>query len=168
MAVNFIDPVTQLVGRQTAKVVELPRLDSFFGAPGKRIGMGFNQPYQPVGKHHNHLLLAGSACGQPSRPSLQAPVTQAPLTQAPSVTADSAAQPSTGILEVSTLGSSVCGTVMAREIRHTALVLRSNPMPASNSSSEWTVSLGRIVISQKLHPTLLRRTLPSTSTSRSV
>src|SRR3974390_3168374 len=77
--------------------------------------------------------------------------------------------PSTGTLPVSTQGSIVWGTVMAREIMHADLVLRSRFRPASHCSSHVTVSLGRIRISLKLHPVdRLRRTLPSISTSRSV
>ena len=40
-------------------------------------------------------------------------------------------QPSTGILMLSTVGSNVCGTVMAREIMHTDFVRRKSASPAS-------------------------------------
>src|ERR1700757_4076420 len=137
VAVDFVDAFLKFMGGNFAEMRDLQaRLDSFFQSGSERVGVRLDQTHQPIGEHHTHPLVLVTSPGY-----------------TPSFTvASSSVQPSTGTLIVSTTDSSVCGTVMAREIMHTDLVRRNSVSPASRWSSECTVKRGRIRISVKLHP----------------
>src|SRR5947209_5935699 len=118
------------MGGYLAEVGHLAACLYFFVEPGsQRIGVRFNQTHQSIGEHHTHPCLTGRG-------------------QTPSfMTASSLVQPSTGTFPVSTVGSIVCGTVIAREIMHRDLVRRKSPKPVSRCSCEGMVNRGRIRIS---------------------
>src|SRR5438477_12770110 len=106
------------MGGNFAKVShQAARLYSLFESGGERIGVRFDQAHQPVREHH-----LNTSSGVPN-----------PGSHTPSFTvASSLFQPSTGIFTVSTVGSKVCVTVMAREIMHTDLARRNRLRPASH------------------------------------
>src|SRR5579864_1962779 len=120
VAVDFVNTLSQFMGGNIAEMRDLGTgLNSLFQPPGKCIGVSFDQTNESVGKHH-HTPLVVPFFEHEARlhtPSLSA--------------ASWLLQPSTGILMLSTLGSSVCGTVMAREIMHTDFVRRKSASPAS-------------------------------------
>jgi hypothetical protein len=120
VAVDFVNTLSQFMGWNIAEMSDLgTSLNSLLQSPGKCIGVRFDQTNESVGKHH-HTPLVVPFSEREARlhtPSLSA--------------ASWSLQPSTGILMLSTVGSNVCGTVMAREIMHTDFVRRKSASPAS-------------------------------------
>ena len=119
MAINFVNAFPQFRGRNMKMSYLTAGVNFPFQSPGECIDVSFDQTNESVRKHHHHrsfsLILSHAA--QLHTSSLSA--------------AAGPIQPSTGIFTLSTVGSIVCGTVMAREIMHPDCVRRNSRNPAS-------------------------------------